>query len=192
MAYPKHMCWVDLETTGLDKDTEILEIGVIITDMELTALAEYEAALELTGTAIHQLKANDFVMKMHLESGLLKLCKYSTKRAADVQFEIIDKLIAAGASPQEVMIAGSGVAMFDFDIIKNQMPDLAEWLVYFPIDVGISRRIAHIATGGRNVFPKVEASFKEGVKAHRAMGDIEAHLEEARGQFAVLRSLPTV
>lgn len=189
MAYPKHLLWLDLETPGLSKDTEILEIGCIVTDMQLHPIKGYESAIKLTPLAIEQLKVDDVARNMHLESGLLKDCKYSATTVREAEIAIIDMLIASGASPQEVILAGSGIARFDFDILALHMPDLTEWLVYFVVDVGISRRIAHLATEGRSPFPKVAESFQEGVKAHRALADARAHLEEGRGQWNVFRAL---
>jgi oligoribonuclease (3'-5' exoribonuclease) len=189
--YPDKMLWLDVETPGLMKDAEILEIGVILTDTQLNELGRYDAAIALTARGMDQLRSDDYARNMHLESGLLKDCKYSSVTAREAEVAIVDMLIAKGAEMQKVIMAGSGVARFDYDIIAQQMPMLAEWLVYFAVDVGMSRREAHLATGGlgNKIFPEVEASFREGVKAHRALADAEAHLEEGRGHWNVYRSL---
>lgn len=191
--YPDRILWIDVETSGLDKDLdEILEIGAVLTDPKLEELASYEAALTLTPQAVAQITKDKFIQNMHLDNGLLKACKNSTTTLRQAELALIDLLIANDCSPESVMLAGSGVARFDFDMLQNNMPELASWLAYFVLDVGIIRRAAHMATGGRPIFPKIAESFQEGAKAHRALADVRAHLEEARGQFNVLQTIAEI
>lgn len=186
--YPSKLLWTDLETTGLDKLTdEILEVGVVLTDMDLNEIARYSAPIKLTPLAIERIRNDKFVQDMHLGNGLLGDCKHSEKTLRDAELDIIDLLIRRQCTPGEVLLAGSGVARFDQDYIDRLMPELAQWFPYYVMDVGLVRRAAHIAAPGKEIFPKIEESFSN--KAHRALADALAHLEEARGQFAVLRQL---
>lgn len=189
--YPDSILWLDLETTSLDKKTgHILEVGVILTNTDLQPLKGYQAAIKLTPGAVAQIRADEFIQNMHLENGLLKECKYSDTTLRDAELAIINEVLEpAGATKGSVMLAGSGVARFDSDFIERLMPELWTWLAYFVLDTGILRRAAHLAAPGQEIFPKVEESFREGQKKHRAYDDVSAHLTEARGQFEALRQL---
>lgn len=66
------LIWLDLETTGLDPyDGEILEIGVIITDLELNEKARRSWILPHDRDYILT-SMDDYVLNMHMASGLLK------------------------------------------------------------------------------------------------------------------------
>lgn len=198
MAYsksPQALFWVDLETTGLPVGNDfsssilsIMEVAVIVTDFDLTPYAGYTETIKLTKTAIEQLRANEYVRDMHKGSGLTRACVESTFSVADAESEIISMLRTATTFDKgEFMIAGSGVAQFDFPLIKEQMPELASWFAYYPFDIGIERRVSKILAGRDLVNPT--AGSYGASKAHRAEADVRAHIEEAGKYREWLRSL---
>lgn len=196
-----HLLWVDLESTDLPtahdavfdfSGVHILEVGVIITDTDLNILTElgggYTEVIKMTPEAANSLRANEFVRKMHVESGLIKDSISATKTLDDVDSEIDAMLSEVGVEKGMVAIAGSGVAMFDFPAIKAKMPKTASWLAYYPYDWGVFRRcIASVA--GKYVVNPHQASYGTS-KLHRAFEDITAHLREAQRYRDWIRSLP--
>lgn len=190
-SYPNALAVIDLETTGLDKRKDfILEVGLVLTNLDLEPIKGYEAAIKFTPEALARVQGDKFIQDMHLESGLLKACKYSDTTLRDAELAIISEVFEpAGVKKGEVMLAGSGVARFDADFIERLMPELWTWFPYFQMDFGVVRRAGHLAAPGKDIFPRVEESFADGKKKHRAFADAWAHLEEARGQFAALRRL---
>jgi oligoribonuclease (3'-5' exoribonuclease) len=192
--YPQLLVWTDIETTGLpdeDSDREVidfsdlhvLEIAVIVTDFDLQPISGYEEVIKLTSAGADAIRANDYVKKMHTVNGLLKasISAPVENTLAMAEAEIV-KLFqeTTSFSPGEFMIAGSGVAAFDHPLIKAKMPEMSKWLAYYPFDIGIERRMSKIFTGGHEIIRPVKASYEDGVKVHRAMDDVKAHLDEAQ------------
>lgn len=122
---------------------------------------------------IADLKGDDVVTLAQAEADIINLFK--TKSTFD---------------KREFMIAGSGVATFDFPLIKTHMPELASWFAYFPADIGIFRRLSKAYGHGRDFYNPVIASFGES-KEHRAWGDVLAHVEEAKRQRSVVQEVFT-
>ncbi|MBU6264439.1 MAG: oligoribonuclease, partial [Actinomycetales bacterium] len=68
--YP-HLVWVDCEMTGLDTVKDVLvEIAVLVTDSDLNIIGE-GVDLVIKASAEQIADMNDFVTKMHTESGLI-------------------------------------------------------------------------------------------------------------------------
>lgn len=189
--FPAALLWFDAETTNLPvanvetlsmdfSDVHILEVGVILTDFDLNVLGAYTEVVKMTPEAANSIRANEYVRKMHTVNGLLKASVEAPAEhtLANIEDEII-KLIrdVTTFEPGEFIIAGSGVAAFDLPLIQVRMPKLAKYLVYYPFDIGVERRVSKILAR-RDIINPVRASFQDGVKVHRAMDDVKAHLEE--------------
>lgn len=192
--YAQALAWVDIETTGLPNgndfsDVHILEVAVLVTDFDLQPLGGYHEAVKLTRAGADALRGNPEVLGMHRKNGLIVDSKNSEFTLADVEKEII-KLLKETTSfdKGEFMIAGSGVAAFDFPLIKDKMPEFASWLAYYPFDIGIMRRTARILSGGKDIVNPTVKSFGA-EKLHRAWEDVKAHVDEAKEYQAWFRSV---
>jgi oligoribonuclease (3'-5' exoribonuclease) len=177
-AYPKHLMWADLETTGVPvgvdwSDVHLLEIAVIVTDFALNPLKGYQAVIRLTPPAADALRHNDYVRNMHKTSGLLE---ESIKSPTAITMEQAETEVLDILEEEAYIIAGSGVAAFDHPFIKAKMPRLDSKLAYYPFDVGIARRMSKILAGRDVVNPTLH-SYGD-AKEHRALADIKAHLAE--------------
>lgn len=192
-TYPQRLAWIDIETDGLPDGNDfsvvnLLEFAMIVTDFDLQPEAGYEEVIKLTKAGADRIKSNEYVKKMHGPNGLIKEAVASEFTLEQVEQNAIATLKEMGLERGEFMIAGSGVAMFDFPLIKEKMPELAKWFAYFVVDVGVLRRTIHVFAGKDLVAP-VRESFEDGVKAHRARGDVEAHMKEASRFSEYFRSL---
>lgn len=193
-TYPRFLIWTDIETTGLPvgndfSGVEVLEVAIIVTDFDLTPKVGYEEIVTMTPLIAERIRANPFVKEMHGKSGLLVDAVAAAREGknvtlADIENEILDILGEMGDA-DSFMIAGSGVAAFDYPLIKAKMPTLAQWLAYYPIDIGIMRRSGKILAG-REFVSHTAQSYGE-AKVHRAMADVRAHLEEAGKYRQVFR-----
>ncbi len=189
-----HLLWIDLETTALPKgndysDVHILEVGAILTDLSLNKIEGYTEVVGMNQAIADSLRGNDYVRNMHKESGLIQDSIQSNITLADIEHELLGLLDDHNVEVGRVALAGSGVTAFDFNVIKEHMPTLAEALVYFSYDIGIFRRMWKSLAPRDIVNPSLNKHGDE--KVHRAMADIEDHLDEAKNyQAAILTFLP--
>lgn len=184
-TYPSALAWMDIETTGLPEGNdfskvEILELAVIVTDFDLKPYFGYHGIVGRTPEIDVALRnASPELLQMHKENGLLKDVRDSTDLLREHESEIVGMFKNKTTQNKgEFMIAGSGVAAYDFPLIKEKMPELASWFAYFSHDVGQVRRAMNIYTKGKEVV-SVPESYREGTKKHRALDDVKAHLKEA-------------
>lgn len=167
--------WLDLETTGLEPALDdILEIGVTITGTDLQPIFSGEW-LTPPKRRDWRTNADPFVLEMHDNSGLADELSpqwsFHHHRLAEVEALIVNK-ITPYLTDGKITLAGSGVGTFDLQVIKERMPELAARLTYHVMDVGVIRRFLTDICG--------RPLSDLGPVRHRALDDVEHHLEEAR------------
>lgn len=169
----------DLETTGLDKDTDhILEVAWTLTDNSLRS----PWPVPVNGRVITPnpetwdlIAASQFIQDMHGPTGLLKdLGDFiRTDDLASVEREIlgdIEEYEASGRGSQTWYLAGASVH-FDLGFIQHWMPNLAKRLHHRVFDTSTLRAFFQalgIDHGVVNPMP------------HRAVHDVEEMLEMSR------------
>lgn len=193
--YPSALLWVDIESPCLPNGNDfsgvpIMEIAGVVTDFDLNKFTGFHEHVKLTREHVDILKENPEVADMHKKSGLLVDCSKSDKTVADLEAGMIDILKDSSFEKGEFIIAGSGVARFDYPLLLEKMPELASWLTYYPMDIGVLRRAIYYLGHRREFIETPKASFKDGYKKHRAYADVLAHIEEAERYKDWLRALP--
>lgn len=172
-----HYAWIDIETTGLDKVHDpIIEIAMILTDTDLNRIRAFSSPIQAEPRILEErLMHNDYVREMHTKNGLLSCFAEDTKWPTIEEAEVrMTTILSKHASPDEVMIAGSGVAQFDQQVIRVQMPRLDQWFAYYPMDIGVIRRfIKHTLVRPDLLLPEADST-------HRALEDAQRALLEAR------------
>ncbi|RMF18666.1 MAG: oligoribonuclease [Gammaproteobacteria bacterium] len=171
MSRQDNLIWIDLEMTGLNPDTDrIIEIATIVTDKDLTILAEGPVM------AIHQpddvLGAMDeWCTRTHGESGLTRRVRESPYSEADAERETIAFLsqwVDKGVSP----ICGNSICQ-DRRFLARYMPELEGYFHYRNLDVSTLKELA------RRWRPDVLAGLtKKGT--HLALDDIRESIDELR------------
>jgi len=166
-----NLVWIDMEMTGLDPDNcVVLEIATIVTDPQLTILAEGPVI------AIHQSdeildNMDEWCIKTHGESGLTQRCRDSQFSEADAEQLTIDFLkdyVDQGKSP----LCGNTIGQ-DRRFMVKYMPKLENYFHYRSIDVSTIKELT------RRWQPEVSSGFKKkGV--HLALDDIRESIEELR------------
>jgi len=165
------MIWIDLEMTGLDPDRDrILEIATLVTDGDLTVLAEGpELAI---AQPLARLEAMDeWNRRHHRASGLWN--RSVDRGVAETEaerrtLEFLRAWVAPGASP----ICGNSIA-HDRRFLRRYMPELERYFHYRHVDVSTIKELA------RRWAPAVSAGLqKQG--AHTALADVRESLEELR------------
>lgn len=181
MSEPRNFAFVDLETTGTDEDRDfILEVGVVITDLDLNELDRdsWTVSHPRESGWAQRLDANPHVHRMHTDNGLLEDVKKDGRPVDQVEGGLAG-LLGYYADGGRVALAGSGVGHFDSRFIRRHLPNVARLLTYWTIDVGVIRRTLHYCNAGHLVPDAPE-------KSHRALDDALHHLREARHYFDVL------
>ena len=164
-----NLVWIDLEMTGLypDKD-RIIEIGVVVTDAQLTQRVEGPVF------AVHQsdaaLDAMDAWNKgTHGRSGLIDRVKASTVDEATAQARVIEFLKAFVPRNKSPM-CGNSICQ-DRRFLANYMPELEAFFHYRNLDVSTLKELA------KRWKPDILAGFKK-AQAHTAMADIHESIDE--------------
>lgn len=166
-----NLIWIDLEMTGLDtQNDQIIEIATVVTDSNLTILAQGPVI------AIHQ--PDEIMNSMdawntshHGDSGLTSRVSQSTATAEDAERETLEFLrqyVAPGKSP----MCGNSICQ-DRRFMARLMPELETFFHYRNLDVSTLKELARMWK------PELTGGFvKKG--AHLALDDILESIEELK------------
>ena len=168
---PDHLIWIDLEMTGLNPQSDrIIEIATLITDTQLTILAEGPVL------AIHQnppiLAAMDeWNRKQHSQSGLLKWVRASRidEREAERQtLDFLSRHVPKGKSP----MCGNSICQ-DRRFLARWMPGLETYFHYRNLDVSTLKELA------KRWYPDLTKGFSK-TSSHLALDDVRESVAELR------------
>ncbi len=125
--------WIDLEMTGLDTGTdEILELATVVTECDLTIVAEGPVCV------IHQDDAilagmDEWNTKQHTKSGLIERVRASSMTAAMAEEETL-RFLREHVLPGKSPMAGNSICQ-DRRFLARLMPDLEGYFHYRHLDV---------------------------------------------------------
>src|SRR5690554_3200575 len=134
-----NLVWIDLEMTGLEPDEHrIIEIASIVTDKDLTVLAEGPVL------AIHQSEAelakmDEWNVRTHTGSGLVDRVRASTVTEAEAVARTLDFLrqwVPEKTSP----LCGNSIGQ-DRRFLVRHMPELEAFFHYRSIDVSTVKEL---------------------------------------------------
>ena len=164
------LIWIDIETTGLNlKRDRILEVAIIVTEADLTIVAESPVVVinqssELLGSM------DRWCLTTHGKNGLLEkvmLCTTTESQAEDELLEFLELHSQSGTSP----MCGNNVG-FDRKFINKYMPRLNEFFKYRNIDVSTINELARL---WKSDLPEYTKTY-----SHRALDDIRESIGELR------------
>lgn len=162
--------WVDIETFGLDEHDPIIEVGIILTDLDLNQIAWQSWVCWEPGYEDAWKYAPEIVKNMHGgEAGLIHVAKNAGISRKAVEAQIIDWLARKDAT--NLPICGNSIGT-DKMWLKAQMPHLLNTFHYRVIDVSTLKETAR-----RYNLPVFESAPVKGL-AHRAIGDLQESIAE--------------
>jgi oligoribonuclease len=168
---PCVLAWMDLEMTGLDPARHIiLEIATLVTDDDLTVVAE-GPDLVVSATTEQLAEMDDYVRAMHTGSGLLSQVEASTLTLGDAGAATLDFLKEHLGGAGKVPLAGNSIGT-DRRFLAAYLPEVEHFLSYRCVDVSTVKELA------QRWFPDVLAGAPHKRGAHRAMGDIKESVAE--------------
>jgi len=165
------LIWIDLEMTGLNPDKDrIIEIATVVTDKELTVLAEGPVC------AIHQSDEvlggmDDWNTRQHAMSGLADRVRASTTTEREAEQETLAFLrrhVDPGASP----ICGNSICQ-DRRFLIRHMPELGGFFHYRNLDVSTLKILVKLW------MPDIGGRFEKN-SVHLALADIHDSIRELR------------
>lgn len=179
-----HIAWLDLETDAADdyRLGHILEIGVVVTDMELNILKSFQRVLGVHERVLRRMPEK--VREMHKSTYLWDECLESTDDIFRTDFALQDFLKQFSDEP--LALAGSGVLHYDKKWIMHHLPRSRHSFTYWGYDVGVVRRVLRDLAG--MPLPNTERNLS-GVK-HRALDDAVSAVLEMRLYLSQLKTLP--
>ena len=171
MDTPGVLVWIDMEMTGLDPDVDaILEIASLVTDNDLTVIAEGPVLAIRQGEEL--LAGMDaWNVEHHTASGLVERVRRSPVNVTEAEALTL-AFIQRHAERHAVPLCGNTVWQ-DRRFLKRYMPTLEDWLHYRIVDVSTVKELA------RRWKPELAARFTKR-NTHRALDDIRESVAELK------------
>jgi len=166
------LVWIDCEMTGLSlADDALVEVAALVTDYDLNILGDgVDIIIKPPAAALDQM--NEFVTKMHTDSGLLTELDAGVTLLEAEQL-VLDYVREFVPEAGKAALAGNTVGT-DRAFLARDMPELEQWLHYRIVDVSSIKELT------RRWYPR--AYFAAPAKAgnHRALADIAESIDELR------------
>ena len=175
-----NLLWVDLETTGLDPDEELLlEVAVVVTDAELN---ELEVMSWVIGQTIVLNDLSDFALKTHTENGLLAEVARSKRDADDLDDHLHRFMMRSDLWPNYLIdlppLCGSSIS-FERRWLEFHLPKFYGHINYRSIDVSSLKELMQRWIPG-------QAISRRDTSKHRALDDIRDSIAELQHYRDVL------
>ena len=160
------LAWIDIETTGLTLDCQLLSIACVITDNDLN---EIDFVEEIIHHNVDDLKMTDYVRGMHTSNGLLNKVQSSTTTTLNAEEKVVGLLTKYGKQ-NEIYMAGNSIH-FDRKFIEKYLPTVHLYLNYRQVDVSSLKMMCKF-------WSEIEEFKKQ--KVHTALADTRESIAEMK------------
>lgn len=169
------LVWCDIETTGLKpQQGVVLEIGFVITDLDLNWLDRYDVLVwDEQYYPQYWDEAIDYVKNMHLDSGLYIEATKAGKKPAQVEIEMQDWLEGHKISKEDPL-CGSTIR-FDREWLAAHFPQAEGLFSHRVIDNSSVKELCR--RYNPEIYEKMAEETKP-LKLHRVIPDLEDTIKE--------------
>jgi oligoribonuclease len=168
---PNNLIWIDMEMSGLSPDNDrVLEVAIVITDSQLTVLAEGPVKVVHQSDDIFD-RMDSWNKSTHKKSGLIDRVKAATEIEADVEAQLI-AFLAQHVPENTSPMCGNSICQ-DRRFLARHMPKLEAFFHYRNLDVSTLKELA------KRWKPGIMAGFAKHGK-HEALADIHESIEELK------------
>jgi oligoribonuclease len=174
------LTWLDVETFGLDAYDPIIEIGVLVTDLELEPIAEnsflvwtdrHRRRFDEMNANQFQNESEAFVLKMHTDNGLFEEARKNGMSLSGADIQLYSWLKSQGFDNQPIV--GNSVHQ-DRVWLRAQMPMTFKAFHYRIIDNSTIKELC------KRYAPAVYEACPGKKEEHRVLPDLEDSIEEFR------------
>jgi oligoribonuclease len=168
---PNHLIWIDMEMTGLKPEVDrIIEVALVVTDSELTTVAEAPVLV------VHQDEAtlagmDSWNQATHARSGLVDKVKTSPLLEADVEQRML-AFLREHVPPKVSPMCGNTICQ-DRRFLARWMPTLEDYFHYRNLDVSTVKELC------KRWQPDIAKGWVKQGK-HEALADIYESIDELR------------
>ena len=166
-----NLVWLDMEMTGLDPDRDcVIEIAVVVTDGQLTTVAEAPVFVLHQSDAV--LEAMDSWNKStHARTGLIERVKASQLKEGEVEEQLLH-FLAQHLPGKTSPMCGNSICQ-DRRFLARHMPRLEAYFHYRNLDVSTLKELV------RRWKPELAKGLVKHGK-HEALADIYESIEELK------------
>jgi oligoribonuclease len=173
----ERICWLDVETTGLDPERGLLlEVAVVVTNTWLSELARESVVIAHSAEAVEATGMCELVRDMHTQNGLLdEVTGNGSFRPSDLRLAehrllvLVNRVSGQGT----VFLGGFSPGGVDRPYLRKYMPRLHKRLHHRSVDAS-GLALAMVAWG------QATPPYKEHEPKHRALEDTLASIEVAK------------
>lgn len=170
------LIWTDIETTGLDKEKEVLlEVGFRVTDLELKYVKGFSALIWMPNYSFKIAHADDFVKKMHAKNVLFEDAEEHGKPIDQVGADLLKWATKLGVTKEDPL-CGSSV-QFDREWLTYLFPEVMDLFSYRNIDNSSVKELCR--RYNPVLYDKLEEDTKP-QKIHRVAPDLTDTINEAK------------
>ena len=164
-----YLVWIDCEMTGLDPEENVLiEIAVLITDSNLSVLAE-GPVLAIKQSEAELAKMDRWNRRTHGNSGLIDRVRNEGVSLAEAEKEVL-KFVRKYCYIRSAPLCGNSIGQ-DKRFLAKYMPGLNDFFHYQIIDVSSVKQLVLRWYGKKYMAPKK-------MELHQAMPDIRESVAE--------------
>ena len=166
-----HLIWIDMEMTGLKPDSDrIIEVALVVTDADLTTIAEAEVLVVRQDEATLA-EMDSWNQATHARSGLIDKVKASTQDEATVEQRML-AFLRDHVPPKISPMCGNTICQ-DRRFLARWMPALEDYFHYRNLDVSTLKELC------KRWKPDVAKGWAKQGK-HEALADIYESIDELK------------